>query len=203
MIDRMCRALLPVVFLLPITVAVPAQEAPAVATAAWTTADDHRQMQQQLGITKLRPGRNANEGQPNQANYDEAQANPYPDLPEVLTLTNGKKVTSARQWREQRRPELIELFEREMYGRVPKQVPKVDWSVQEATTAKLGERQVNARRLQGRVDNSSYPAIDVNIELMVVTPADAKGPVPLMIMFGRGRMPGAPPPAAGSPRPLP
>ena len=32
---------------------------------------------------------------PNHANYDEATANPYPNLPEVLTLKNGKKVTSA------------------------------------------------------------------------------------------------------------
>jgi hypothetical protein len=158
-------------------------------------------MQQQLGITRLRPGPSGTEGLPNSANYDEALANPFPKLPEVLKLENGTKVTAAKQWREKRRPEIVELFEREVVGRIPKQVPKVQWSVLETATAKVGEREVNARRLQGKVDNSAHPAIEVNIDLMVVTPADAKGPVPVMILFGGGRMPGAPPPArpAGAP----
>ena len=42
---------------------------------------DHAQMMQQLGIKAVRPGRNSNESQPNAANYDEAQANPYPNSP--------------------------------------------------------------------------------------------------------------------------
>jgi hypothetical protein len=162
-------------------------------------------MQQQLGITRLRPGPSGTEGLPNSANYDEALANPFPNLPEVLKLENGTKVTTAKQWREKRRPEIVELFEREVVGRIPKQVPKVQWSVLETATAKVGEREVKARRLQGKVDNSAHPAIEVNIDLMVVTPADAKGPVPVMILFGGGRMPGAPPPArpAGAPGALP
>lgn len=152
-------------------------------------------MQQQLGITRLRPGPSGTEGQPNQANYDEALANPFPDLPEVLKLENGTRVSTAKQWRAQRRPEIVELFEREVLGRVPKNVPRVQWSVTETATATVGERQVSAKHLQGKVDNSAYPALEVNIDLILVTPADAKGPVPVMIMFGGGRMPGAPAPA--------
>ena len=52
----------------------------------------------QLGITALRPGPSGNEQAPNHANYDEATANPYPNLPDPLTLKNGKKVTSADMW---------------------------------------------------------------------------------------------------------
>ena len=152
-------------------------------------------MLQQLGVTRLRPGPSGNESDPNHANYDEALANPFPNLPAVLKLENGRRVTTAKQWREQRRPEIVELFEREVVGRVPTQTPKVSWTVVETAHAKVGAREVSARRLQGKVDNSSFPAIEVNMELMVVTPADAKGPVPLMIMFGGGRMPGSPPPA--------
>ena len=37
----------------------------------------------------------------------------------------------------QRRPELIEEFEREVYGKVPKNVPKVTWTVK-VTDRKLG-----------------------------------------------------------------
>jgi hypothetical protein len=189
--------------------AAPGQAAPIAQAprppnpAQQATAEDHKQMQQQLGITRLRPGPSGNAGQPNQANYDEALANPFPNLPEVLKLENGRKVTTAKDWREKRRPEIVELFEREVVGRIPKNVPKVAWSVTETATAKVGQHDVNARRLQGRVDNSAYPEIEVNIDVVLVIPASAKGPVPVMILFGNGRMPGAPPPAGplgGAPR---
>src|SRR5436309_11996546 len=76
------------------------QERGGEAAAARTAArnEDHQNMMAQLGIHKLRPGPSGTETDPNHANYDEATANPYPDLPEVLTLKNGKKVTSAKMW---------------------------------------------------------------------------------------------------------
>ena len=79
----------------------------------------------QLGIKKLRPGPSGNESAPNHANYDEATANPFPDLPDVLVLKNGKKVTTADAWWKQRRAEIIDDFDREVLGRVPRTVPKV------------------------------------------------------------------------------
>src|SRR5215467_3573998 len=102
-----------------------AQNAPA--PGDWTAEQDHRNMMEQLGIKALRPGPNgrAAAGEPNAANYDPTKANPYPDLPDVLTLKNGKKVTAAAMWWNQRRPEIVEDFEREVVGRVPKNAPKV------------------------------------------------------------------------------
>src|SRR5690348_15939659 len=47
----------------------------------WTAQQDHQNMMDQLGIKALRPGPSGNEQAPNHANYDEATANPYPDLP--------------------------------------------------------------------------------------------------------------------------
>src|SRR5262245_17327813 len=82
----------------------------------WTTQEDHQNMMAQLGIRKLRPGPSGNEAAPNHANYDEATANPFPKLPEVLTLRNGKKVTSRDVWWNQRRPEILEDFDREVLG---------------------------------------------------------------------------------------
>ena len=90
----------------------------------WTTQQDHKNMMEQLGITRLRPGPSGQEGLTNSANYDPAKANPFPDLPEVLRLKNGEKVTTAEMWWRQRRPEIVEDFEREVVGRVPKSVPK-------------------------------------------------------------------------------
>ncbi len=90
----------------------------------FTAQQDHENMMQQLGIKKLRPGPSGNESAPNHANYDESLANPCPQLPDVLVTNAGKKVTTADMWWKQRRPELIEDFEREMYGRLPKKFRK-------------------------------------------------------------------------------
>src|SRR5262245_6600290 len=64
----------------------------------WTAPEDRQNMMEQLGITKIRPGPSGDEKAPNHANYDEATANPYPDLPDVLTMKNGKKVTTKAMW---------------------------------------------------------------------------------------------------------
>lgn len=160
----------------------------------WTAEQDHQNMLDQLGIKALRPGPSGRESAPNHANYDESTANPYPDLPDVLRLKSGKKVTSAKMWREQRRPEIVEDFEREVLGRVPKNVPKVTWTVTNTVKEIVDSHPVTAKQLAGRVDNSSYPAIAVEIQMTLVTPAGVNRPVPVMMMFGRAVLPGAPPP---------
>ena len=106
----------------------PEATAPAPAPLNWTAQQDHQNMMKQLGITRLRPGPSGQTGATNSANYDPAKANPFPDLPELLTLKNGQTVTSADAWWKQRRPEIIEDFEREVIGRVPK--PPVSPSTQ-------------------------------------------------------------------------
>ena len=158
--------------------------------------EDHADMMRQLGITRLRPGFNgwAAAGAPDAANYDPAKANPYPDWPDALTLKDGHKVTAAETWWQKRRPEIVEDFEREVYGRVPADVPKVTWTVAETLDTTVGGQPVLARRLIGHVDNSSDPAITVDIRMAVVVPLNAKGPVPVLMMFGWGRMPGEPVP---------
>lgn len=155
----------------------------------FTTQQDHQNMMEQLGITKLRPGYSANSGDPNSANYDESVATPYPVLPDLLTLKNGKKITTANQWSELRRPEIAEDLAREVYGRVPENTPKVKWVVDISEREFVGMMPVNAKKLTGHVDNSEYPLIDVKIEMVLVTPANAKGPVPVLMMFGRAALP--------------
>ncbi len=160
----------------------------------WTAAEDHQNMMDQLGIKALRPGPSGQESAPNHANYDESLANPYPDLPDVLKLKNGKKVTSAKMWWNQRRPEIVEDFDREVFGRVPKNVPKVTWTVTTTVHEKVGGLPVLGKRLVGHVDNSSYPAINVDISLVLVTPDNGAGKAPVMIMFRGGGLPGEPAP---------
>ncbi len=165
----------------------------------WTTQQDYQNMKEQLGIKGLRPGPSGRPGATNEANYDPAKANPYPDLPDPLTLKNGQKVTTADMWWKQRRPEIVEDFEREIIGRVPKNVPKVTWTITtQAVDRVVGEMPVNARQLVGNVDNSACPSIEVKIQITLVTPANAKGPVPVLMMFGGfgsfPRRPGEPAP---------
>lgn len=158
--------------------------AQSVDTKNWTAEQDHQNMMDQLHIKALRPGPSGKESDPNHANYDESKANPYPNLPEVLTLKNGKKVTTAAMWWNQRRPEIVEDFDREVLGRVPKNVPKVTWEVTKTAEAQVGSHAVIGKQIVGHVDNSSDPDIKVDIQMTLVLPADKKGPVPVMMMFG-------------------
>ena len=150
----------------------------------FSAQQDHDNIMTQLGIKNLRPGPSGNESAPNHANYDESVANPCPQLPELLTLNNGKKVTTADTWWKQRRPELIEGFEQQMYGRLPKVTPKVKWSVTITDREMVGRIPVIAKQLIGHVDNSEYPFIHVDINMVCVTPVNVKGPVPVLMMFG-------------------
>jgi hypothetical protein len=156
------------------------------------TAADHQNMMKQLGVTKLRPGPSGTPTAPNYANTDEAKANPFPNLPEVLTLKNGTKVTTSAMWWNQRRPEILEEFDREVLGRVPRNVPKVTWTVTNTVDGMVGPHAAIGKQLVGHVDNSSFPAINVDIQMTLVTPKDAKGPVPVMMMFGGGGLPQVP-----------
>jgi hypothetical protein len=133
-------------------------------------------------------------------NYDESKANPYPQLPDALVLKNGHKVTNAKTWWTKRRPEILEDFEREVYGRTPKNLPKVTWEVTSTSQGVNGDFPIVAKVLFGHVDNSAYPRISVNIQVTLATPLKTNGPVPVMIQLGPGGFGGPRPiaaPAAG------
>jgi hypothetical protein len=142
-----------------------------------TAEQDHQRIMQLLNITSLPPGASGQH-----PNLDESKANPYPNLPDPLTLNNGRKVTTAEMWWDQRRPEIVEDFDREIYGRTPKVTPKVTWEI----TSTTNNGTTITKKLVGHVDNSSYPLISVNIQVTLVTPAKAAGPVPVIMQFTGG-----------------
>jgi hypothetical protein len=148
--------------------------------AKFTGDGDHQNMMDQLGIKALRRGADPN----NQSTFDEAAANKYP-LPDLMTMKDGTKVTTPEQWKA-RRAEIQEDFEREVYGRIPKNVPKVTWEVTKTTMGTSGEIPTITKTLVGHVDNSAYPLITVNIQASVTTPANATGPVPVMLELEGG-----------------
>jgi len=180
-----------------ILLASPASAADAT-PVEMTAEQDHKLMMDQLGITAIRQGANGRDpAAPNYANYDEAKANPWPVLPDPLKLANGKQVKTARDWWKKRRPELVEIYDREIYGRMPAHVPGVSWSVKESREDVVGGKPVVFRMLTGHVDNSAYPLISVEIQAELTSPKDAKG-VPVVVEFFpfefRGRFPTPPSP---------
>ncbi|MDQ2798365.1 MAG: acetylxylan esterase [Armatimonadota bacterium] len=190
MIKRLSLACLVLALaLLALTAAAPAD--PASPAAPMTAEQDHQNMMDQLHITALRPGADGFNAQaPNAQNTDESKATRYTNLPDPLVLKNGKKVTTARLWWTKRRPEIVEDFDREVYGRVPKTTPKVTWEVVKTTQETNGDVPVVTKQLVGHVDNAADPAITVNIQLSLTTPAHAAGPVPVIMEYGFPPFPG-------------
>ena len=183
----------------------PAPLSPEAQERQKLTEADHQRLMDLLHMTTIRRGRDGNnKDSPFYANYDEAKANPFPKLPDPLVLKNGKPVKKAADWWKLRRPEIVEDFDREVYGRVPKVVPKVTWEVTKTTTETVGEVAVVTKQLVGHLDNSAYPQITVDILLTLTTPAAANVPVPVVMEFGfggfgagRGGGRGPMPPGAG------
>ena len=181
------KALLHITLLLAMTAGL------AAAQSAAGNFDDHQNMMDQLGIKTLRHGPDPN----NQATFEEATANPYKDsMPDVLTMKDGTKVTRADQW-PARRAEILEDFEREVYGRIPANVPKVTWEVTRTTAGTNGVIPTVTKTLVGHVDNSLYTNLTVNIQASFTVPANAISPVPVMIEFGGGFGFGGPRPGSG------
>ena len=197
----------------------PQQPAPAGGRPPMTEAqlaarkaaqEEHQRLMGLLHMTTIRHGADQNNKDSQYyVNYDESKANPYPALPDPLKLKNGKKVATAKDWWTLRRPEIVEDFDREIYGRVPKDTPKVTWEVTATTQGGFGDIPTVTRMFSGHVDNSAYPSIEVNIALKLTEPAGAKGPVPVVIQLVPGfpaglRVPPTAPDAGrGAPAPAP
>jgi hypothetical protein len=144
---------------------------------------DHHLMMDQLGITELRPGPSGNPEDPNAANTDESKATPYISLPDPLIFHNGSQVITPKQW-QRRRAEIMEDFDREVYGRVPENIPGVHWEVVEVKDTVDGDYPIKVKQLLGHVDNSSFPSVSVTIQLTLTVPSNASGPVPVIMEFG-------------------
>jgi hypothetical protein len=153
--------------------------------------DDYQTMLTQLGITRMRRGRDARVTD----NSDEATANHYQEtMPALLVSKDGTKVTTAEEW-PKRRAEIVDDFEREVYGRIPTNVPRVRWEVTRTVEGDSGGIATIAKTLAGHVDNSAFPRIAVTIEASFTVPKDAAGPVPIIVQFGGGLGFGGPRPA--------
>jgi cephalosporin-C deacetylase-like acetyl esterase/lysophospholipase L1-like esterase len=140
---------------------------------------DHQRMMDQLGIKVLRPGANPR----NQEVFDERNANRFASsMPQVLHMDDGSEVKSGADW-PKRRAEILEHFEREIYGRIPQNVPRISWRIDEEKKGTIAGVETVSKSLVGHVDNSAAPAIDVDIRATFTVPAETDRPVPMLILF--------------------
>ena len=153
------------------------------ASVSITAAADRQRMLDLLGLesSDMRPLPAGDARSPSATNYDEAKANPYPNMPDPLVMNDGKPVTTPDQWQNQRRPEILAAYEREILGIAPPNLPRVSWNIVKSAPEKYGGLDIQAKRLAGHIDNSFDPAISVNIDLILLTPAKSSAPVPVLL----------------------
>jgi hypothetical protein len=127
-------------------------------------------------------------------NYDEDKVPPYV-LPDLLVLQNGRPVRDADTWLKERRPEILQLYTTQVFGRVPANAPKVTYKVVETDPAALDGRAVRRLVAVHFGDQPDGPVVQVHVYL----PAKATAPVPVLlhlVLSGNPPIPGAPPPPA-------
>lgn len=109
-------------------------------------------------------------------NYDESKVPPY-TLPDPLRMQNGDAVSTPEQWRAKRRPELLALFESQMYGRAPGRPAAMHFRAGSSDPQALGGQAVRKEVSVFFAEGDGEPRMDI----LVYLPKDAKGPVPLFL----------------------
>ena len=112
-------------------------------------------------------------------NYDEAHVGTY-TLPDPLLLANGKPVRDAKTWNEKRRPEIVRLFEENQYGRSPGRPAGMSFDVFDKGTPAFDGKAVRRQVTIYFSADKAGPKMD----LLVYVPANASGPVPLLLNLG-------------------
>jgi hypothetical protein len=113
-----------------------------------------------------------------EANYDEAKVPKYV-LPDVLKTTSNVEVKNTRTWENSRRPELLKLFENNIYGQMPKKYSSIKYTVtKEDATAMNGKAKLKQVMIEVFNNNNS-----VRINLILFIPNAANKPVPAFLLI--------------------
>lgn len=164
----------------------PAQD--QLLSAPLTAEQDRLRLLAMLGLKEsdLRPAPVTDARSARSANYDEAKANQFPQLPDPLVLSNGRPVRNKSDWSVRRR-ELREDFDREILGRTPRSMPDVAWHIIGTTHEKYGGVEVVTKRIQGRVDPWMGTNLKTDIDLLLTVPEHSAGPVPVVLELAFAR----------------
>lgn len=116
-------------------------------------------------------------------NYDEAKVPAYV-LPEVLKTASGKEVSSRKMWEEVRRPEIIKLFEDNIYGQMPKDYDSIRYTLKSEDKAAMAGK-AKLKEVAIRVYRNKK---SVQINVVMFVPNNAKKPAPVFVLINnRGK----------------
>lgn len=120
------------------------------------------------------------------SNYDESRVKPY-TLPDPLVFADGTPVRTAREWTTRRRGEILQMYQSEIYGRIPAVTPRVTWVVKEDH---------GPRKLIVGTIGTAEDAPRINVTLDLPQQRTGRVPVILLLSFGGGGAPIPDPPVA-------
>lgn len=132
-----------------------------------------------LGAAGLAACLTAAAQRPATTNYDEAKVRQY-TLPDLLTTRNGERVRDAKMWTERRRPEILEIYRSEVFGRSPAAPAKIDFEVTSVDKAALGGKAVRKQVTVWFAGRNGEPKMN----LLLYLPAGAKKPSPMFLGLG-------------------
>jgi hypothetical protein len=111
-------------------------------------------------------------------NYYEEKVPSY-ILPDILTTLDGRKVTKSSMWTKVRRPEILELFRENIFGRVPETPYEKSFKV-----VNLDKNAMGGTATLKQVDITITSAgKSLVIHLTLFTPNNAKKPVPAFLLI--------------------
>ncbi|MCE5348131.1 MAG: acetylxylan esterase [Bacteroidales bacterium] len=119
-------------------------------------------------LTKARP----------EVNYYEEKVPAY-NLPDVLATMDGREVTSARLWNKVRRPEILELFRENVFGRVPETPCEKSFKVVNMDKYAMGGT-ATLKQVEITISTGGKSLV---IHLTLFTPNNAKRPVPAFLLI--------------------
>jgi len=111
-------------------------------------------------------------------NYEEELVGTY-TLPDVLVFNNGQRVKDAKTWNEERRPELIKLFEEHQFGKMPPRPANMTFNVFDKGTEVLGGKAIRKQvTVHFTKDTSNH-----KMDLLIYLPAKTTKPSPLLLII--------------------
>lgn len=105
-----------------------------------------------------------------------------PELPDPLVMFDGRPVTSAQQWREERRPELVRLIQHYMYGYAPPP-PGISARVTKTDDSLFGG-QARLKEVEIRIKGLSEEAPRIHLALFLPR-RETGGPFPLFLALNK------------------
>jgi len=111
-------------------------------------------------------------------NYDESKVPAY-TLPDVLKTNNNIVVNNKTTWENVRRPEVLKLFENNIYGQMPKSFDRIKYSITNKNAAAMnGKAHLKQILIEVFKNNKS-----VKINLILFVPNNTKKPVPVFLLI--------------------